>query len=298
MSDNKPKQAVTRHLNSDVMSNLPPRIGTGPLDYAIPWVIELRIVGTPTVLQVKVTESMTIGRSDEDSPKRPEIDLAPYNGYENGVSRTHAMISARNSRVTIRDLGSSNGTFLNGARLELGQEYRLKHGDTLMFGRLEVQLFFVVTPSSYEKEHMPFTEVVIPTISQGDRVLLLEEEEQVANAIKSVLEQAGFVTTWAPNLTHAITLTEHNMPDIVLMELMLNEGNGLNLIHFIRNHPQGAKVPIVVLSPNTGGYQMGQAVDAGADMVLIKPVGIDELLRGMSKVIPNSPDVERGIGLR
>lgn len=298
MSDTKPQQAVTRHLNPDVVSNLSPRMGTGPLDYAIPWVIELRIVGTPTVLQVKVTESMTIGRGDDDSPKRPEVDLAPYNGYENGVSRSHAIIAARNSRVSIRDLGSSNGTFLNGGRLEVGQEYRLKHGDTLSFGRLELQLFFVVTPSSYEKEDMPFSEVVIPTISKGERVLILEEEEQVANAIKSVLEQAGFVTVWASNLTQAITLAEHNMPDIVLMELMLNEGNGINLIHFIRKHAKGATVPIVVVSANTGGYQMGQAIDAGADMVLTKPVGIDELLRGMSKVVPNSPDVERGIGLR
>jgi CheY-like chemotaxis protein len=298
MADTKPQNSVTRHLNPDVVSNLPPRQGTGPLDYAIPWVIELRIVGTPTVLQVKVTESMMIGRGDADSAKRPEVDLATYNGYEHGVSRTHAVISARNSRVSIRDLGSSNGTFLNGGRLDAGQEYRLKHGDSLLFGRLEVQLFFVVTPSSYEKEDMPFYEVIIPTISHGERVLILEEEEQVANAIKSVLEQAGFVAIWASNLTQAITLAEYNMPDIILMELMLSEGNGLNLIHFVRKHAKGATVPIVVVSGSTGGYQMGQAIDAGADMVLTKPVGIDELLRGMSKVVPNSADVDRGIGLR
>ncbi|MDX2077582.1 MAG: response regulator [bacterium] len=297
MTDTKPQHSVTRHLNPDVVSNLPPRIGTGPLDYAIPWVIELRIVGTPTVLQVKVTESMTIGRGDADSPKRPEVDLAPYNGYEHGVSRTHAIISARNSRVSIRDLGSSNGTFLNGGRLDAGQEYRLKHGDTIMFGRLELQLFFVVTPSSYEKEDMPFYEVIIPTIAKGDKVLILEEEEQVAHAIKSVLEQAGFFAIWAANLTQALTLVEHNMPDIILMELMLSEGNGINLIQFVRKHAKGANVPIVVVSGSTGGYQMGQAIDAGADMVLTKPVGIDELLRGMSKVVPSATDVDKGTGL-
>jgi len=297
MADTKPQNSVTRHLNPDVVSNLSPRLGTGPLDYAIPWVIELRIVGTPTVLQVKVTESMMIGRGDTDSPKRPEVDLAPYNGYEQGVSRTHAVISARNSRVSVRDLGSSNGTFLNGARLEAGQEYRLKHGDSITFGRLELQLFFVVTPSSYEKEDMPFSEVIIPTIAKGARVLILEEEHQVAHAIQSVLEQAGFIVTWAANLTQALTLVEHNMPDIVLMELMLSEGNGLNLIHFVRKHPKGTNIPIVVVSSSTGGYQMGQAIDAGADMVLTKPVGIDELLRGMSKVVPSATDVDKGTGL-
>jgi DNA-binding NarL/FixJ family response regulator len=44
-------------------------------------------------------------------------------------------------------------------------------------------------------------------------------------------------------------------------------------------------VPLVIISGVTGGYQMGQAIDAGVDIFLTKPVGVDELLRSFTKVI-------------
>ncbi len=47
------------------------------------------------------------------------------------------------------------------------------------------------------------------------------------------------------------------------------------------HHP----LALMVITHAGGGYQMGQAIDAGADTFLIKPVGVDELLRGVSKLV-------------
>lgn len=77
-----------------------------------------------------------IGRKDGD--KRPEVDLAPYGGHEQGVSRQHAVITFANARYYIEDLESMNETLLNRDRLHPYQRYPIKHGDYLQFGELVV----------------------------------------------------------------------------------------------------------------------------------------------------------------
>jgi len=276
----------TRHLNIGQTEAATPQRGTGPLDFLVPWVIELRITGTAQVLQVQVEEQMTIGRSDKHQTNRPDVDLSDYNAHYLGVSRHHAVLTARNSRVTIRDLGSSNGTYLNGGRLEPNKDYRMRHGDFLTLGKLEMQVSFVVMPSSYEKHAHPYADVSIPMIGSGQQVLILEDDERVAQTISYVLEKAGFTVVAARTVTDALSLVDQKMPGAIVMELMLPDRSGLELVEYIRRHEQGEDVPLIVVSSVAGGYQMGQAIEAGVDVFLSKPVGIDEFIRGISKVVP------------
>lgn len=300
MSDLSSRKYKTRHLNPENMPYQEPRRGTGPLEYAMPWVIELRVVGTPSVLEVQVNEAMLIGRYDDESDKQPDIDLKPYDGHQRGVSRSHAMLYARNSRITLRDLNSSNGTFINGGRLQPGEQYRVRHGDTIAFGRLSLQVFFVVTPSSYEKNSGTFDEIRIPKLGNGQRILILEDDAKVAHAVGSILEQAGFSYEWKQSVTEALVQVEQQMPDVILTELIMPERSGIELINHVRNQTAGAKLPIIVMSSASGGYQMGQALEAGADVYLYKPVGIDELLSALYKVInpSSSTGYNRDSGVR
>jgi pSer/pThr/pTyr-binding forkhead associated (FHA) protein len=76
-----------------------------------------------------------IGRWDPDSGAFPEIDLEP-DDVEAKISRKHAVIERNGDRVTIQDIGSLNGTFVNrGGRLEAGQVVELKSGDELIVGK-------------------------------------------------------------------------------------------------------------------------------------------------------------------
>ncbi|PJF33470.1 MAG: hypothetical protein CUN57_02085, partial [Phototrophicales bacterium] len=102
---------------------------TGPLDAIIPWVIEFRVVGTPNIIKVRVQEEMLIGRPDPKNGIEPEIDVVPYGGHTMGVSRRHALIRTINNRITIEDLKSANGTYINEHALESGKEYRIRDRD-------------------------------------------------------------------------------------------------------------------------------------------------------------------------
>ena len=83
-----------------------------------------------------------IGRMDPNRGIRPEVDLSKYDPAAR-VSRRHAKIIAQGSQYFIEDLGSANGTFLNGSlKLPQGKPHLLTSGDELKLG--ETTLKFVV----------------------------------------------------------------------------------------------------------------------------------------------------------
>src|SRR6185369_2148763 len=144
-----PKSRETKHIPDIVHSTdsyLPVR-ATGPLHEPMPWVIELRIVGTFSAIQVQVNETMMIGRADPQKGIVPAVDLTPHNGQGQGVSRQHAVILVKDNRIFIKDLASVNGTRLNGNLLAPQGEYRLRHGDELTIGKLGLQVRFTVVPT-------------------------------------------------------------------------------------------------------------------------------------------------------
>jgi pSer/pThr/pTyr-binding forkhead associated (FHA) protein len=68
-----------------------------------------------------------------------DIDLAPHGGSQAGVSRRHSRLLRKEDQWFVEDLGSTNGTFVNGVRLSPNQLVALKQGDKLRFGQIEVQ---------------------------------------------------------------------------------------------------------------------------------------------------------------
>lgn len=84
-------------------------------------------------------DDFTLGRASEGQPLIPEIDLNAYNAYEQGVSRMHAVITVRGDRVTITDLGSANGTWVNGDRVSPHTARVLNHGDLVTLGKFRLQ---------------------------------------------------------------------------------------------------------------------------------------------------------------
>ncbi len=81
----------------------------------------------------------TLGRVSEGQPLIPEIDLSVYKAYDQGVSRLHAVLSLRADQVSITDLGSANGTWLNGVRLPPHTAHTLKNGDLISLGTMKIQ---------------------------------------------------------------------------------------------------------------------------------------------------------------
>jgi len=127
-NDSNPKQSISSSPISPA--------GTGDVR------ISLHLVESGQILPLAERTEFSLGRVAEGQPIMPDIDLTPFKAYENGVSRLHALLRLAEKRVVIIDLGSSNGTYVNGNRIAPNVEHLLRHGDVILLGKLKIQILF------------------------------------------------------------------------------------------------------------------------------------------------------------
>lgn len=108
--------------------------GTGPLS------VRLTIGDNKREVESPLSKAVHLGRLDPAAEVYPEIDLTNDGGLEKGVSRRHARILKREATVVVEDLGSINGTFINGKRLAPYLPETLQDGDQLQIGRLFIEV--------------------------------------------------------------------------------------------------------------------------------------------------------------
>lgn len=114
---------------------------------------QTNILGSGWKLQVKigdrkltidVQDHMVVGRKVDDEDSRAvAVDLSGFDGFQSGVSREHATITQHDGALYIEDLGSTNGTRINGFQLTPRRKYRLRDGDEVEFARLRTLIRFL-----------------------------------------------------------------------------------------------------------------------------------------------------------
>ncbi|MFN8420623.1 MAG: FHA domain-containing protein [Anaerolineae bacterium] len=115
--------------------------------------MRLRLVAeTGETLTIQPQQEMILGRRDPATGAQPDIDLTPFAGYRMGVSRRHAAIRrSPDSGLDLWDLGSSNGTYLNGVKLVSYRPNRLHDGDEIRLGQMTMRVYFEL-PESYSNK--------------------------------------------------------------------------------------------------------------------------------------------------
>ena len=105
--------------------------------------------------------------------------------------------------------------------------------------------------------------------------LLVEDEPQIRRFVRAALEEEGWSVYESVSLKRGLIDAGTRKPDLVVLDLGLPDGDGLDFIADIR---KWSSVPIIVLSARTGEANKIQALDSGADDYLTKPFGVGELL--------------------
>ncbi|MEO1290770.1 MAG: FHA domain-containing protein [Chloroflexota bacterium] len=95
-------------------------------------------------LSIERVNNQIIGRADPAKLEDMDvnIDLTPFNAQHHGVSRRHAQLDAHEQPPILVDLGSYNGTYINGERIETGIPKSLESGDEIQVGRLKMRVYF------------------------------------------------------------------------------------------------------------------------------------------------------------
>jgi two-component system, OmpR family, KDP operon response regulator KdpE len=116
----------------------------------------------------------------------------------------------------------------------------------------------------------------------GARVLVVDDEPQIVRGLKVILGNAGYEVDEATTRQEALDAVSSRPPDAIVLDLILPDGDGVEVATDIRRWSQ---VPIVVLSAVGDERQKVRALDAGADDYVTKPFGSEELLARMRAVL-------------
>jgi hypothetical protein len=107
-----------------------------------PFHVRLVIMHENIDLSLAGGHEIILGRAVPGESPLPEVDLSSQDAFDNGVSRLHAALRHSDNQMLVTDLGSSNGTFVNGDKVESYSDHRLADGDLLKLGRLEIRIVF------------------------------------------------------------------------------------------------------------------------------------------------------------
>ncbi len=105
--------------------------------------------------------------------------------------------------------------------------------------------------------------------------VLIEDERQIRRFVRAALETEGWQVFEAETLKQGLIEAGTRKPDLVVLDLGLPDGNGID---FIRDFRGWSSVPVIVLSARVDEAEKIGALDAGADDYLTKPFGVGELL--------------------
>lgn len=103
-------------------------------------VLRITVLSTGRQIELYGGADLQIGRMDAAHEIFPNIDLTPDGGLEAGVSRRHCRLYTEEGEYFVEDLGSANGTIVDGERLPPYLPHVVKDGDRLRLGRIDLEI--------------------------------------------------------------------------------------------------------------------------------------------------------------
>lgn len=120
------------------------------------------------------------------------------------------------------------------------------------------------------------------------RILLVEDNERLAELVAAGLKQHGFAADAFSTVADAAQVAETIAYDLMVLDLGLPDGDGLDLLRRLRS--QGKTLPVLVLTARDGIEDRVRGLDSGADDYLLKPFAMEELVARLRALLRRSGD--------
>lgn len=124
-----------------------------------------------------------------------------------------------------------------------------------------------------------------PLNKKPARILIIDDDSDTTDLLKMMLESRDFEVLTANSGEQGIQLTRLYSPDILLIDLLMPDMDGLAVLQRVR---QFSSVPILVLSAMSKPNIVEQALDRGADDFIVKPMNSSVLIASINKLVRRS----------
>jgi CheY-like chemotaxis protein len=116
-------------------------------------------------------------------------------------------------------------------------------------------------------------------------VVVVEDEVDAAEMFAEMMRVSGFRVVKSYSSGPAIGIITSEMPDVVILDVMMPDISGLEVLRFMRREPKLANIPVIVVSAKSMPSDIKTGLDAGASVYLTKPVGFLDLKEAVDRVV-------------
>jgi len=116
-------------------------------------------------------------------------------------------------------------------------------------------------------------------------VIVVEDEPDAAELFAEMMRVSGFRVLKTYSSTPAISLISKEHPDVVILDIMMPDISGLEVLRFMRRDPQLQSTPVIVVSARSMPSDIKEGLEAGATLYLTKPVGYLDLKKAVDQVM-------------
>lgn len=120
-------------------------------------------------------------------------------------------------------------------------------------------------------------------MAEGQKILLVEDDREIATTLRSVLESCGYTVQHAPNGKEGKRLIEEFHPQLVITDMMMPQLGGFPVLEFLKTLPNPPKV--IMITANEGGRHKAYAEMLGVADYLRKPFSMDVMLEAIQRAL-------------
>ena len=139
-------------------------------------------------------------------------------------------------------------------------------------------------------------DVWIKPILMRRKILVVEDDPDQLEAIRGNLKDAGFAIGTAANGVDALIKTRSVSPDLIVLDLMLPQLNGLDICKTLRENPATASIPVIMLTGLDSYFTRVAGFEAGVNVYLTKPYQPEELVSKVEELLEHAAATSRRSG--
>ena len=126
-------------------------------------------------------------------------------------------------------------------------------------------------------------------MADAPTVLVVDDDEFQRKLIARILEAAGYRLELAANGGEAMAVLEQRLPDLILMDFLMPELNGVEVIRRIRSHPAYAAIPVIMITGNGEREVVLDILKSGVVDFVLKPFDRITLIDKLARALQRSP---------
>ncbi len=117
-------------------------------------------------------------------------------------------------------------------------------------------------------------------------ILLVDDDPNLRDMLRQMLEMGGFEVTEAEDGLDALAKLAKITPDIMVLDVMMPNLDGVSLCRRLRSEAEFVSLPIIMLSGKTQQRAVQEGLAAGANLYLCKPITVSELIQAARELLP------------